>query len=72
MYEYKTVMIEGWPDAILNAAAVDGWELVSATTGGFPREGCYRPVANVLWLRRLRDIPADDLAEEPEPRARRT
>lgn len=52
MYRYKTLLVEGWPDAVLSAAIVEGWELVAVTKGGFDRDGKHHPLASVLWLRR--------------------
>lgn len=59
MIEYKTVIVEGWPDAILNAQVVEGWKLVSVTNGGFDRAGKHYPAARTLWLERKRKIPGE-------------
>lgn len=57
MYEYKTVLVEGWPDAILNAEIVAGWELVGITEGGYDREGKRHPLAVTMWFKRKREVP---------------
>jgi len=64
MVEVRTVIVDGWPDAILNAQIVDGWEFISATVGGHTRTGEYLPEANVLWFKRERRTPAE---RETEP-----
>jgi hypothetical protein len=60
MIEVKTVGIVGNPDALLNAAAVEGWELVAVTQGYFDSMGRYNAVGNTHYLKRERRLPPID------------
>lgn len=62
--EIKTVVVEGWPDAITNAEIVAGWDFVCATVGAHLRNGDFLPMANVLWFSRERRTPGE---RETEP-----
>ena len=60
MKEYKTVLLDNFPDPLVNRLATEGWRVLTVTVGGFDRQGEHHPVATVVWLERERaDMPAD-------------
>lgn len=53
-WEYKTLVIEGHPDRLLNAAGADGWECYAAVRGGFDPENRNHHIATAFYLKRSR------------------
>lgn len=65
MVEYRSLLILGHPDAILNSWAVNGWRVMAVNQGGFDQEAKFHALAISILLERERPaIPPDP----PQPR----
>lgn len=64
VYEYEVLMVAGHPGGILMSKSIQGWELVSAVSGGFDQDNRYHNLAHTLYLRRPKEVE-----EESRPAA---
>lgn len=72
IYEYEVLMIAGHTGGILMAKSIQGWELVSVVSGGFDADGRHHLLAHTLYLRRPKEVEAEDGAAPRMAASKRT